>query len=173
MQRNQQLKQTMLRMAVSLKRQNTYNIHAEIMKMEIEESIQLTDESVYPNENVLKTVLGRSYSAYMDLLKLYEDRELSLEWRYYKDGKAWLCKVQHKKKTIVWMSAFRGYIQATIYIPVRILDDVLSLKIAEETKERINSTKNVGKTKPCIFDIKNKKSIRDLKTVMEFKLSVK
>ena len=23
------------------------------------------------------------------------------QWRYYKDGKAWLCKVQKKKKTIV------------------------------------------------------------------------
>jgi len=141
--------------------------------MEIEESVQLTDESVYPDETILKGVLGRSYGAYTDLLNLYEDRELRLEWRYYKDGKAWLCKVQHKKKTIVWMSAWKGYIQAAIYVPVRILDDVLSLKVTEETKNRISGTKNVGKTRPCIFDIRNKKSIKDFETVMEFKLSAK
>jgi len=143
------------------------------MKTETEERIQLTDESVYPDENILKSVLGRSYGAYTDLLNLYEERGLSLEWRYYKDGKAWLCKVHRKKKIIVWMSAWKGYVQAAIYVPVRILDDLLSLKVTEETKSRIIGTKNVGKTKPCIFDIKNKKSIKDFETVMEFKISAK
>jgi len=141
--------------------------------METEERIKLTDESVYPDENILKSVLGRSYGAYTDLLNLYEERGLSLEWRYYKDGKAWLCKVHRKKKIIVWMSVWKGYVQAAIYVPVRILDDLLSLKVTEETKSRIIGTKNVGKTKPCIFDIRNKKSIKDFETVMEFKISAK
>ena len=103
--------------------------------METDESIQLTDESVYPDENVLKRVLGRSYGAYTDLLNLYEDRGLSLEWRYYKDGKAWLCKVQHKKKVIVWMSAWKGYVQAAIYVPVRILDDAFKPECFGRNKE--------------------------------------
>ena len=141
--------------------------------METDESVQLTDESVYPDENVLKRVLGRSYGAYTNLLNLYKNRGLSLEWRYYKDGKAWLCKVQHKKKVIVWMSAWKGYVQAAIYVPVRILDDVLSLNVSEETKNTIRGTENVGKTRPCIFDIRNKKSIKDFETVMDFKISVK
>ena len=141
--------------------------------MKTEESVQLTDESVYPDENVLKSVLGRSYGAYTDLLNLYKDRGLGLEWRYYKDGKAWFCRVQYKKKTIVWMSAWKGYVQAAIYVPVRILDKVLSLKVSEETKNRIGGTDNVGKTRPCIFDIRNKKSIIDFETVMDFKISAK
>jgi hypothetical protein len=65
---------------------------------------ELNDESVYPDEEILKAILGRSYNAYCILLRLYDDNEMEYTWRYYRDGKAWLCKVQKKKRTIVWMS---------------------------------------------------------------------
>ena len=100
--------------------------------METEERIQLTDESVYPDEKNLKSVLGRSYGAYTDLLNLYEEKGLSLEWRYYKDGKAWLCKVHRTKKIIVWMSAWKGYVQAAIYVHFLIFEDILCFKVSEE-----------------------------------------
>ena len=89
------------------------------------------------------------------------------------DGKAWLCKVQKKKRTIVWMSAWKGFMKAAIYIPERIIEDVYSLPIREETKERIQATKNVGKSKPCLFEIRNQKILQDLDTVMQFKIEKK
>jgi|GEM_PF-2114149 len=63
--------------------------------------IELKDESVYPDENVLKNILGKSYNAYLKLLNLYDEYGMDYTWRYYKYGKAWLCKVQKKKRTIV------------------------------------------------------------------------
>ena len=73
--------------------------------METINNIELTDESVYPDEVVLRAVLEESYESYCALLDLYDRNGLRPEWRYYRDGKAWLCKVQHKSRTIVWMSA--------------------------------------------------------------------
>ncbi|MCG8337421.1 MAG: DUF3788 domain-containing protein [Proteobacteria bacterium] len=141
--------------------------------METINTIELTDESIFPDEGVLKKVLGRSFNAYLELLKLFTDNELTYEWRYYKDGKAWLCKVQKKKRTIVWMSAWKGYMQATVYFPLRFLDDILTLKITEDSKSKLLKTKNVGKSKPCIFEIRNKKAIKDLEKVMNFKIVTK
>ena len=141
--------------------------------METINILELTDESVYPDEKILKPILGRSYSAYLQLLKLYNENGMVYEWRYYKDGKAWLCKVQLKKKTIVWMSAWKGYMQAGIYFPARLLNEILSLDISEETREKIKKTKNVGKSKPCIFEIRNKKALTDFEKVMKFKMIAK
>jgi hypothetical protein len=141
--------------------------------MDTTNTIKLTDENTFPDESVLKKVLGRSYNAYLELLKLYENYDLVYEWRYYRDGKAWLCKVQKKKKTIVWMSAWKGYMQATIFLPERYIDDILKLSISDGTKNKIMKTKNVGKSKPCIFEIKNKKALRDLEKVMKFKILTK
>ena len=141
--------------------------------METINTIELTDENTFPYESVLKKVLGRSYNAYLELLKLYENNDLAYEWRYYRDGKAWLCKVQKKKRTIVWMSAWKGYMQAAIYLPERYIDDIIKLSISDDTKNKIMKTKNVGKSKPCIFEIKNKKVLGDLEKVMKFKILTK
>ena len=135
--------------------------------------IELTDKSVYPDETVLKAVLGKSYRSYCALLELFDRNEMLHEWRYYMDGKAWLCKVQKKKKTIVWMSAWKGFIKAAVYIPERLLDRVYELPVSHETKERIRATRNVGKSKPCIFDIRNQKVLKDMEKVMLFKIQAK
>jgi hypothetical protein len=141
--------------------------------MESVESIQLTDESVFPDVTVLKKVLGDAYNAFLTLMKLYETHEMTHEWRYYRDGKAWLCKVQKKKRTIVWMSAWKGYMKATVYLPEKYLEGIYKLSISDEMKHKIKTTKNVGKSKPCIFDIRNNKILKDLETVMKFKIENK
>jgi Protein of unknown function (DUF3788) len=138
--------------------------------MESKDQVQLKDENIYPDEKILRNVLGKSYEAFARMLELYDNNELTHEWRYYKDGKAWLCKVQKKKKTIVWMSAWPQYMIAAIYIPKRLLDNVYALDISEETKQKIKATKDVGKSKPCIFEIRDEKILSDFEKVMHYKI---
>lgn len=142
-------------------------------QLESVNKIELSDRSVYPDEAVLRGVLGRSYQSYCAMLELFNRNGMLYEWRYYMDGKAWLCKVQKKKRTIVWMSAWKGFMKATIYIPEKHLDRVYALPIHEETKERIRTTKNVGKSKPCIFEIRNQRILKDMNTVIQFKIQTK
>ena len=141
--------------------------------METINKLELKDENIYPDDELLKEILGSSFSAYKALLELFYQNDLNPEWRYYHDGKAWLCKVQKKKKTIVWMSAWKGFMQATIYVPLRLLDQVLALDLDKAVKDRINSTKNVGKSKPCIFDIRSKEVLTDFEKVMSYKITSK
>ena len=141
--------------------------------METINNLELRDESVFPDENVLKIILGNSFEAYSELLKLFDDNELIREWRYYKDGKAWLCKAQKKKKTIVWMSAWKGFMQATIYIPARLIEKVYELPISQDTISKIQNTKNVGKSKPCIFEVRTTEILKDFSVVMQYKIDAK
>ena len=132
--------------------------------------IELTDEHEYPDETKLKAVLGKSFSAYAALLKLFDKNEIDHEWRFYKDGKAWLCKVQKKKKTIIWMSARKGYIQACIYFPERQVEQVLSLEISQQTKARLQAAQNIGKSRPCLFEVSSTEILADIEKVMNFKM---
>lgn len=141
--------------------------------METINNLVLKDENIYPDDVLLKSLLGKSYKFYNELLELYEKNNLKGTWRYYHDGKAWLCKVQLKNKTIAWMSAWEEFMQATIYLPNRLLEDVLSLDIDDLYKERIKETKNVGKSTPCIFEIKNKNEIKNFEKVMLYKMVAK
>jgi hypothetical protein len=141
--------------------------------METINRIELSDETTYPDPKVLRTVLQDSYDAYGALLTLFEKNGMEYEWRFYKDGKAWLCKVQKEKKTVVWMSAWKGYMQASIYFPNRYIDDVLSLDLNEAIKEKIRSTKDTGKSRPCIFEIRDRSILEDFEKVMQFKLAAR
>lgn len=77
------------------------------------------------------------------------------------------------KRTIIWMSAWKGFMKATIYVPLRHMDGVFALPISEDTKAHFRATKNVGQSKPCIFEVRNQKVLKDLNTVMQFKIRTK
>ena len=141
--------------------------------METNSQMEFRDESQYPEEELLKAVLNQSYPAYRKLMDLFAQNELNPEWRYYQDGKAWLCKVQKKKKTIVWMSAWKGYMQAVIYFPERYMEQVYKLDISEMAIEKFKASKNVGKSKPCIFQIRDASILIDFEKVMIFKIGCK
>lgn len=141
--------------------------------METVNAIELANPDVYPEEKVLRETLGDSYGAYCELLELYRRNGLSHEWRYYYDGKAWLCKVQQKKRTIVWMSAWKGFMKATIYFPEKYVEDVYSLDLPTSVIERIKNAKNTGKSKPCTFEIRDNNALGDFDQVMQFKLIAK
>lgn len=138
--------------------------------METINTIELADESVYPDNNVLKRVLNSSYPAYCELLELFLQNGLSHGWRYYKDGKAWLCKVSKGKRTIVWMSAWKGYMQATVYFPEKYLERLFLLDVAPETVARFRSVKKVGRSTPCIFAVRETADLRDFGLVMKLKI---
>jgi hypothetical protein len=141
--------------------------------METINTIELKDAAIFPDEAVLQGVLGDSYAAYCEMIRLFDQKAMTHEWRYYHDGKAWLCKVQYKKRTIVWMSAWKGYMQASVYIPEGEIEPVCGLPISESQKQKFRQTKNTGKSRPCIFEVRNVDILPDLEQVMQFKIALK
>jgi hypothetical protein len=67
----------------------------------------------------------------------------------------------------------KGFIKATIYFPLILLEKVMELEITEELKEKIINTKSVGKSKPCIFEIRSNEMLIDFEKVMELKITCK
>lgn len=141
--------------------------------METINNLELRDENQYPSDDTLRAILNESFLSYKKLLEIYDAYDLNYEWRYYHDGKAWLCKVQKKKRTIVWMSAWKGYMQAALYLPEKYINQVFDLDISEEMKENFRSTKHVGKSKPFIFIVREESILKDFETVMKYKLGCK
>ncbi len=141
--------------------------------MEQINDLALRDETIPPDDAVLEKVLGPSFQRYRQLIGLFETHGLTHEWRYYRDGKAWLCKVQKKTRTIVWMSAWPGFMKAAIYFPEKHTAGIFDLKLGEETKTRIRNTRNVGKSKPCMFEITENADLTELEAILIYKIACK
>lgn len=133
----------------------------------------LRSETPVPNDQVLREILGEGFFVYTQILDLFSSHGLLDELRYYNDGKAWLCKVQYKKRTIVWMSVWEGFIQATIYIPQKYIEGIYSCGIDSRTADHIRDTPNTGKSKPCIFRGDTHFSLDNFVKVVEYKINNK
>ncbi len=139
------------------------------------ENLLLRNPDVIPSAEVLAGVLGNVYPVYELFLQQAgsDAYALTLEWNYYRDGKAWLCKVVHKKKTVCWLSMWDGFFQLGFYFLERHLEGIDALDIAAEVKEDFAGQKPVGKMLPMMFRISRAEQLPDLFKVVEFKKKAK
>jgi len=135
----------------------------------------LREPEIFPSKEVLKNTLGEVYNALEELeTKITQDEfALTLDWHYYKDGKSWLGKVCHKKKTVFWLSVWEGCFKATFFFLERHLESIAALDISEQIKEEFCRTKTVGKLLPMIISIDRQEQLADLLKVVEFKKKAK
>jgi hypothetical protein len=117
--------------------------------------------------------LGDVFNAYQELETLIIEKELSLNWNYYKDGKAYLCKVTYKKKTVFWLSIWETYIKTTFYFNEKVSLGVYDLDIDKSIITNYDNTKHVGKSRQLIFEIRDNSQFDDLSTVIDYKKSSK
>ena len=139
------------------------------------ETIFLRNPQILPAEEVIENALGDSYSAYEDLMKTITDTRWGLvpKWNYYKDGKAWLCKVSYKKKTVFWLSIWDKFFKTTFYFTEKTGSGITGLDIKLSIKESFSSNKPIGKLIPLTIGIKNKDQIKDVLAIVEYKKSLK
>ena len=141
----------------------------------MESQMALRDAEIFPSDKVLKDTLGDVYDVLISFLATITDEAylLSFEWRYFNDGKAWLCKVQHKKKTILWLSVWEGFFKVSFFFTEKHLEAIAALDISEAIKTELASAKAVGRLIPMIFNINNASQLEELLTVVRFKTTLK
>ena len=135
----------------------------------------LRDQEIFPSKEVLKDVLGKVYDVLEELETQItkSDIALTLDWRYYNDGKSWLCKVCHKKKTVFWLSVWEGHFKTTFFFLERHFDGITALDISGYIKDDFCRIKPIGKLLPMVINIDRQEQISDLLKVIEFKKKVK
>lgn len=133
----------------------------------------LKDPLIPPSDEVFRKALGISYPAFVELSKSVTDSGLTMEWRYYKDGKAWLCKVVFKKKTIFWLSVWDKHFKTTFYFTEKTGKGLVNLDINTELKEIFNHGKPIGKLIPLTIAIQKKEQIPDVLKIAEYKKALK
>lgn len=135
----------------------------------------LKEKDVCPSPDVLEKALGDVYIVYSSFMQTIQTSSYHLlaEWRYYNDGKAWLCKVTNKKKTICWISIWDKFFKMSFYFTEKHRKDIELLPISNEIKENFRNTKVIGKLLPLILEVKEEKQLKDILTIVDFKLKLK
>lgn len=101
----------------------------------------LNNPLIEPTQRVLQNAMVDNYENYVSLLAIIKKYELTPEWRYYNDGKSWLCKMLHKKKNLFWFSVWDDCFKTTFYFTEKNLEDIVTLPISEEIKSNFCAQK--------------------------------
>ena len=135
----------------------------------------LRNEDIYPSKEVLEKALGESFVAFNELIEsiINEEYGLVLNWRYYKDGKSWLCKVTDKKKTVCWISVWNKFFKTGFYFTEKTRLGIHELNIENQIREAFNQSKHIGKLIPLTIDISTKEQIGDVLKIIMYKKSLK
>jgi len=139
------------------------------------ETPSLKNPDIFPTSEVLKNALEVSYPAFEKLMEIIASESYGLvpQWNYYKDGKAWLCKVTFKKKTVFWLSVWDGFFRTGFYFTEKNSAGITGLEIAESIKENFSRNKHIGKLIPLGIQINSKDQIADILKIIEYKKSLK
>jgi hypothetical protein len=135
----------------------------------------LNDKTLYPDDKVLAQYLGNVkiiWDALMEMLSTH-DIPISTEWRYYNDGKSWLCKATQKKKTICWISVWEKYFRASFYFSAKAEEEITKSGIPEALKEQYLHYNGKLKIRPITIIVKKKSDLKILKDVIEIKEKLK
>ena len=135
----------------------------------------LREPTVNPTKEVIENALEESYLAFNELIETIsnEKYELVPEWRFYKDGQSWLCKVSYKKKTVCWISVWNKFFKVGFYFTEKTRLGINELNIENKIKEDFNQSKNIGKLIPLVINISEKEQINDVLKIIEYKKKLK
>ncbi|MFA6368661.1 MAG: DUF3788 family protein [Bacteroidales bacterium] len=135
------------------------------------EKLLLTNPEIIPERQVFESALKDAFPAFEKLFSTFSEKREDLlhEWRYYNDYKAWLCKVQFKKKTIFWLSVWEAYFKITFYFSEEHLDEFFNLPIDVSIKELLNQSRPSGKLIPLVLTIRDSEPLDDVQHIVNFK----
>jgi hypothetical protein len=134
----------------------------------------LKDETIFPSDDVIQSALGEAFPAFKEFIGTIGTKEFNLlhEWRYYKDGKAWLCKVTQKKKTVVWISVWPGFFKTAFYFTEKTGMGIEDLNISKSIKEQFKASKPTGKLKPLVIEVRNIYQLSDVFATIHYKTAI-
>ncbi len=143
----------------------------------------LRDPDIQPSDEVISNALKDAYTVYLKFVSQLANNDIHINWRYYKDGKAWLAKGLvdwtgsrggQKEATVLWLSIWDGFFRVTIFIPEKLRADALNLPLAIEIKQLIIESNQMGKLKffPLIFDVTSQHNFKDIFLLTDFKKTI-
>jgi hypothetical protein len=139
------------------------------------ERLSLNDANEFPDDKVLARQFGRAkpaWDAFMALLAA-NNPPLAAEWRYYNDGKSWLCKVTLKAKTICWASAWEKFFKISFYFTAKSEAAIGNSALDPAIKYSFIHPKGRCALRPITTEVRKASDLGAIKELIEIKLKAK
>lgn len=133
----------------------------------------LKDKDLFPSDDVLRQTLGASYPAFERWREMLTARQIDLDWRYYNDGNAWLCKMMSAKNNLGWLIACDGCFRTTFYFTAKYAEAIAGAEIPGTAKEEYRRAEPTAKLRPLSVRISDNSLLNDALAILQLKQKLK
>jgi hypothetical protein len=143
--------------------------------MSEKENILLTDKEIYPTDELIFSIIGDKkhlWNSIMDYMNnSYKDS--MGQWNFYNDGKRWLYKMVHKKKTVFWAGILNDTFRITFYLGNKAEPIIENSDLPQSIKEEFRTAKRYGLIRPVSFIINDKTDVDNVLKMIDIKSKLK
>lgn len=139
------------------------------------EEILLTDKLIYPADDYIFSIIGDKKIFWQNIMNHMADnyKDSSGEWNFYNDGKRWLFKMIHKKKTIFWAAILTNTFRITFYFGNKAESIIDSSDLPQTIKDGFRTAKRYGLIRPVSFKIMNNTDVENVLKLIAIKHKIK
>jgi len=135
----------------------------------------LTDKLIYPTDDYIFSIIGDKKIFWQNIMNHMADnyKDSSGEWNFYNDGKRWLFKMIHKKKTIFWAAILTDTFRITFYFGNKAEPVIDGSDLPQTIKDGFRTAKRYGLIRPVSFKIMNNTDVENVLKLVAIKHKLK
>jgi hypothetical protein len=140
-----------------------------------QENILLTDRDIYPTDELIFSIIGDKKIMWQSIMSHMSGnyKDSSGEWNFYNDGKRWLFKMVHKKKTVFWAAILTDAFRITFYLGNKAEPIIENSDLPQSIKEEFRTAKRYGLIRPVTFIINDKTDVDNVLKMIAIKSKIK
>jgi hypothetical protein len=135
----------------------------------------LSDMGKKPDDNLIFSIIGKTTKYWEEIMNHMKDsyKESSGDWNYYNDGKQWLFKMTHRKKTIFWAGLLKESFRITFYFGDKAEPVIDESDLPQSVIDGFKTGKRYGKIRAISLNVSGASDIETVKKLVVIKSKLK
>jgi hypothetical protein len=135
----------------------------------------LSDKSVIPDDEYIFSLIGENKIHWKKIMDYVSEnyKDTFGSWNYYNDGKQWLFKMVHKKKTIFWSGIINNTFRITFYLGNTAEAIIENSDLPQTVKDEFKTAKRYGLIRPVTFVINTETDVDNVLKMIAVKSKMK
>jgi len=137
--------------------------------------VALSDRNNKPDDKMIASMIGDKMKFWKEIMNYLNENHTGAtgDWNFYNDGKQWLFKMMHKKKTIFWSGLVNDTFRITFYFGDKAEPQILSADLPQKLKDDFKNGKRYGKIRAMSLIINDMEDVSSVKKLTEIKVRMK
>ena len=135
----------------------------------------LSDKSIIPTDEYIFSLIGNNRLHWKKIMDHVSEnyKDTSGSWNYYNDGKKWLFKMVHKKKTLFWAGITDKTFRITFYLGNKAEAIIENSDLPRNVREEFKTAERYGLIRPLTFLIKSETDVDNVLKMIAIKSKLK